>query len=53
MKFTEQLSKQVEELRELIKEQNELYKHFETRESKILNKWCSNHIGKRQNKSNY
>ena len=47
MKFTDLLSNQIQELRELIKEQNELYKHFETKESKILNKWWSKHISKR------
>ena len=43
MKFAEQLQQQVEDLRKLIQEQNDLYEKFQTRETKILNKWCRDH----------
>lgn len=42
MKFAEQLQQQVKDLRKLIKEQNEIYSHFQTRESKAIEEWSNN-----------
>jgi flagellar biosynthesis chaperone FliJ len=42
MRFAEALQQQVEILRQLIKEQNEFIKHFETRQDKAIKNWTYN-----------
>jgi len=52
MTFAQELLNQVEELKQLIKEQNDLYEKFQTKESKAIDKWHSDHHrSKRKNKS--
>lgn len=42
MRFAEALQQQVEILRQLIKEQNEFIKYFETRQDKAITNWTNN-----------
>jgi hypothetical protein len=42
MRFAEVLQQKVETLRQLIKEQDEFIKHFETRQDKAIKNWTYN-----------
>jgi flagellar biosynthesis chaperone FliJ len=42
MKFAEALQQQVQTLRKIIKEQDELIKHLETRKDKAIENWTNN-----------
>ena len=42
MKFTELLNKQTKDLRKLIKKQDDFYKHFQTKQDKVITNWTNN-----------
>jgi len=42
MQFAKLLKQQTKELRKLIKEQDEFYKHFQTKQDKVITNWTNN-----------